>query len=199
MLIQSPIKQLPLVVTQYLFHASATCDHAQLHPKDAIILQFCVALAMWHHGIFVYRQKMFWETLRCICIHCQNFISIEAAVQVLGEGGEGSLSPPLGQGVGKRHVGRVRGCLYTAEIKTLYFDFIFSADNLYTLTSNKFSMVYRVDGNPQLDSLDWSMYLNILKKDSNKDGTTKWYVLIRFWITSQSSNEILISLSGSVW
>ena len=46
MLIQSLIKQLPLVVTQYLFHASATSNHAQLRPKDAIILQFCVALAM---------------------------------------------------------------------------------------------------------------------------------------------------------
>ena len=42
MLIQSLIKQL----TQYLFHASAKSDHAQLRPKDAIILQFCVALAM---------------------------------------------------------------------------------------------------------------------------------------------------------
>ena len=37
---------LPLVVTQYLFHASTTSDHAQLRPKNAIILQFCFALAM---------------------------------------------------------------------------------------------------------------------------------------------------------
>ena len=46
MLIQSFIKQLPLIVTQYLFHSSATTDHAQMRPKDAIILQFCVAMAM---------------------------------------------------------------------------------------------------------------------------------------------------------
>ena len=34
------------------------------------------------------------------------------------------------------------------------------------LTSNKFRMVYKVDGNPQLDSSDWSMYSNILKLKS---------------------------------
>ena len=32
-----------------------------------------------------------------------------------------------------------------------------------TLTSNKFRMVYKVDGNPQLYSRDWSMYSNHLK------------------------------------
>ena len=32
----------------------------------------------------------------------------------------------------------------------------------FTSTSNKFRMVYKVDGNPQLDSRDWSMYSNIL-------------------------------------
>ena len=32
------------------------------------------------------------------------------------------------------------------------------------LTSNKFRMVYKVDGNPQLYSSDWSMYSNILKR-----------------------------------
>ena len=31
------------------------------------------------------------------------------------------------------------------------------------MNSNKFRMVYKVDGNPQLDSRDWSMYSNILK------------------------------------
>ena len=46
MLIQLLEEQLPLVVTQYLFHASTTSDHAQLRPEDAIILQFYVALAM---------------------------------------------------------------------------------------------------------------------------------------------------------
>ena len=33
----------------------------------------------------------------------------------------------------------------------------------FTLNSNKFRMVYKVDGNPQLDTCDWSMYSNILK------------------------------------
>ena len=45
-LIQLLKEQLSLVVTQCLFHASTTSDHAQLPPEDAIILQFCVALAM---------------------------------------------------------------------------------------------------------------------------------------------------------
>ena len=45
-LIQLLKEQLSLVVTQCLFHTSATSDHAQLRPEDAIILQFCVALAM---------------------------------------------------------------------------------------------------------------------------------------------------------
>ena len=31
------------------------------------------------------------------------------------------------------------------------------------MTSNKFRMLYKVDGNPQLDSRDWSIYSNILK------------------------------------
>ena len=45
-MIQSAIEQLPLVVTQCLFHASSTGEYAQLRPEAAIILQFCVALAM---------------------------------------------------------------------------------------------------------------------------------------------------------
>ena len=45
----------------------------------------------------------------------------------------------------------------------LYFVIICSAEDLLTLNSNKFRMVYKVDGNPQLDSRDWSMYSNILK------------------------------------
>ena len=47
--------------------------------------------------------------------------------------------------------------VYTAKIKTL-----FSLD-LFTLTSNYLRMAYKVDGNPLLDSCDWSMYSNILK------------------------------------
>ena len=46
MLIQSAIEQLPLVVTQCLFHASSASEYAQLRPEAAIILQFCVVLAM---------------------------------------------------------------------------------------------------------------------------------------------------------
>ena len=46
MLIQLFKEQLSLVVTQCLFHALAASGHAQLRPEDAIILQFCVALAM---------------------------------------------------------------------------------------------------------------------------------------------------------
>ena len=52
---------------------------------------------------------------------------------------------------------------YTTELKTLYFVFICSAEDLFTLTSNEFRMVDKVDRNPQFDSRDWSMYLNILK------------------------------------
>ena len=53
-------------------------------------------------------------------------------------------------------------CLYVVKIKPLYFVFICSAEDLFTLTSNKFRMVHNVDGNPHLDSFDWSMYSNIL-------------------------------------
>ena len=52
---------------------------------------------------------------------------------------------------------------FSAELKTLYFVIICSAEDLFTLNSNKFRMVYNVDGNLQLDSHDWSMYSNILK------------------------------------
>ena len=45
------------------------------------------------------------------------------------------------------------------------FRYYCSAEDLLTLNSNKFRMVYKVDGNPQLDSPDWSMYSNILKCD----------------------------------
>ena len=38
-----------------------------------------------------------------------------------------------------------------------------SAEDLFTLTSNTFRMVYKVDGNPQLNSRDWSMYSNVIK------------------------------------
>ena len=45
-LIHSATEQLPLVLTQCLFHASSTSGYAQLRPEAAIILQFCIALAM---------------------------------------------------------------------------------------------------------------------------------------------------------
>ena len=48
------IEQLPLVVKQCLFHASNKSDHLQLHPEAQLYSNFWVALAMWHHGIFVY-------------------------------------------------------------------------------------------------------------------------------------------------
>ena len=40
----------------------------------------------------------------------------------------------------------------------------FFAGDLFTLTSNKFRMVCKVDGNPQLDSGAWSLYVDILKE-----------------------------------
>ena len=52
--------------------------------------------------------------------------------------------------------------LYCRPQNTL-FRIICSTEDLFTLNSNKFRMVYKVDGNPQLDSRDWSMYSNILK------------------------------------
>ena len=47
--------------------------------------------------------------------------------------------------------------------QTLCFVIICSAEDLLTLNSDKFRMVHKVDGNPQFDSRDWSMYSNILK------------------------------------
>ena len=46
--------------------------------------------------------------------------------------------------------------LHAAEIKTLYFVFSCFAEDLLTLTSNKFRMVCKVDKNSPLDSGDWS-------------------------------------------
>ena len=45
------------------------------------------------------------------------------------------------------------------------FRYYCSAEDLFTLNSSKFRMVCKVDGNPQLDSRDWSMYSNILKTE----------------------------------
>ena len=45
------------------------------------------------------------------------------------------------------------------------FRFICPAEDVFTLTSNGFRMVYKVDGNPQLDSRDWGMYSDILKRE----------------------------------
>ena len=52
--------------------------------------------------------------------------------------------------------------LYCRTQNTL-FCYYCSAEDLFTLNSNKFRTVYKVDGNPQPDSRDWSMYSNILK------------------------------------
>ena len=54
-------------------------------------------------------------------------------------------------------------CSLYAEIRTHYFAFDYFAEDLFTLTSNKFKMVRKVDGNAQLDLRDWSMYSDILK------------------------------------
>ena len=54
--------------------------------------------------------------------------------------------------------------------QTPYFVFICSAEELFTLTGNKFRMVYKVDGNPQLDLCNWSMYSNILKVPGRPPG-----------------------------
>ena len=55
--------------------------------------------------------------------------------------------------------------MHSAEFKTLYFVMICSPEDLFTLSNNNFRMVYQVDGNPQLDSRDWSMYSNILNNN----------------------------------
>ena len=49
------------------------------------------------------------------------------------------------------------------------FVIICSAEDLLTLNSNKLRMVCKVDGNPQLDSRDWSMYSNILNSKFDGD------------------------------
>ena len=59
--------------------------------------------------------------------------------------------------------------LYCRTRNTL-FRFICSAEDLFTLTTNKFRMVYEVDGNPQLDSRNWSMYSNSLKSEDFSGG-----------------------------
>ena len=55
---------------------------------------------------------------------------------------------------------------YTAELKTLYFVIICSAEGLlmishWTVINSEWSI--KEMGIPQLDSRDWSMYSNILK------------------------------------
>ena len=55
------------------------------------------------------------ETLRFICIHCQNFISIEVAIQELGGGG-GFTQPPSGQSVGQKHLRRARVYLFKGVV-----------------------------------------------------------------------------------
>ena len=82
---------------------------------------------------------------------------------------------------------RSKCSLFTAELKTLYF-VICSAEELFTLNSNKFRMVYKVDGNPQLDTCDWSMYSNILK------GLFNMYLIYFTFIKSVAINKDLIHL-----
>ena len=54
--------------------------------------------------------------------------------------------------------------LYCRTQNTL-FRYYLLCWGFFTLNSNKFRMVYKVDGNSQLDSRDWSMYSNILKQN----------------------------------
>ena len=51
----------------------------------------------------------------------------------------------------------------TANLRILRFVSIFSAENLFTLSSINFRMVYEVYDYPQLVSRHWSMSSNILK------------------------------------
>ena len=52
-------------------------------------------------------------------------------------------------------------------LNSLHF-LISSAEDLFTLNSNKFRIFYEIDGNPQLDACDWSMFSNILKVKVNR-------------------------------
>ena len=80
---------------------------------------------------------------------------------------------------------------YAAEFKTLHFVFICFAEDLFTLTSNKFRMVYKVAGNPQLDSRDWSMYSNILKVRI-RHGVTNYSEILLPW---QQKHTVVALLS----
>ena len=97
--------------------------------------------------------------------------------------------------------------------QTLYFVYICSVEDLFTLASNKFRMVYKIDGNPQLDSRDWSMYLNILngKCYPNKplvDGdtiydltiepSTKGYVTVAVYNRSNTAQILPSGLMGGI-
>ena len=55
--------------------------------------------------------------------------------------------------------------LYYRNQNTLFCFNCFAKD-LFTLTSNEFKMVCKVEGNPQLDSRYWSMHSNILDKQN---------------------------------
>ena len=60
-LVQLPKEQLSLVVTQCLFHASTTSDHAQLRPEDAIILQFLHCngdVTSWNIRLYCVHRKL---------------------------------------------------------------------------------------------------------------------------------------------
>ena len=52
-----------------LFPVSNACKHVQLHPKAAMILQFCVALTMQHHEIFLYSHHKIAENLHKVVVN----------------------------------------------------------------------------------------------------------------------------------
>ena len=55
-LIQSFIKKLTLFVKQYFFHTCNKSDHLHCALKLPLFSNFCFALTMGHHGIFVYTR-----------------------------------------------------------------------------------------------------------------------------------------------
>ena len=60
-------------------------------------------------------------------------------------------------------------------------------------------MVYKVDGNPQLDSRDWSMYSNIFKPLSTTTTTNfelKQSNLVR-WMNCSTNNRFVFSVGAA--
>ena len=54
--------------TTCLFPVFNASKQVQLHPEAAMILQFCVALTMRHHEIFIYRHHKIAENLHKVVV-----------------------------------------------------------------------------------------------------------------------------------